>query len=299
MLAGWRLLRSTVPSAVRMKAPSICQPGALAGSEARSAGSARPSNRASVTTGTPRVASSARASSRRRTPCSPATSVATMACGRSPRILPTCWVSTRPGPASTNTRAPAAYMDSTWSTKRTPVVTCWARRSATAPGSSAGIGRCGHVRPDRERRAAASTEARPLGQQLARHADDGGVEGARHRQQLHLGARSLQGGCGGLHRSGRPGDHGLRRPVVVGQDDVGPLGEALGHLLAGQLDGRHGARVATRALDGFEDGVPPSGGEGEQRRLVERSRGSQRRQLAVAVTAGERRFDAHASGAAG
>ena len=48
--------------------------------------------------------------------------------GRSPRILPTSWVSTRPGPASTNTRAPAAYMASIWSTKRTGLATCSASR---------------------------------------------------------------------------------------------------------------------------------------------------------------------------
>ncbi len=43
-------------------------------------------------------------------PCSPDASQAMAVWGRSPRILPTSWVSTRPGPASTNTRTPAAYM---------------------------------------------------------------------------------------------------------------------------------------------------------------------------------------------
>ena len=61
---------------------------------------------------TPATASRASARSRRSIPPSPFTPVGTARCDRSPRIRPTrpAWI--RPGPTSTNTRAPAAEIAS-------------------------------------------------------------------------------------------------------------------------------------------------------------------------------------------
>ena len=98
--------------------------------------SRRPRNSLATSTGTPAATSSASASIRRRRPGSPWASQATAVCGRSPRILPTSPVRTRPGPASTKTLAPAAYMASTCSTKRTGFATCPASTWRISAGRS-------------------------------------------------------------------------------------------------------------------------------------------------------------------
>ncbi len=135
VVMGWRPPASGVPSAVRTRWPLTTQPGRRGTSARETVRTWRPRYRDSVATGTPAAASSATASSRRGRPGSPATSQATATWGREPRIFPTRPVSTRPGPDSTNTRAPAAYMASTWSTKRTGAATWRARVCRMASGS--------------------------------------------------------------------------------------------------------------------------------------------------------------------
>lgn len=69
-------------------------------------------------------------------------------------MRPTRPVSTRPGPASTKVRTPAAYMSSIWSTKRTGAATWPARVSRTADASRS-YGRA--VAPDQTGKAGTDT----------------------------------------------------------------------------------------------------------------------------------------------
>ena len=127
------------------------------------------------------------ASSRRRMPCSPDASQAMAVCGRSPRILPTSWVSTRPGPASTKTRCPAAYMASICSTKRTGAGHLLGEQRPDGRPASVGV-RGGRWWFDQTGTAAGgdtATGRRTLGAAArGRAGDDRAVEGARHRDAL-------------------------------------------------------------------------------------------------------------------
>ncbi len=139
---GWRLPATGRPSAPRTRWPLMVQPAGRAAAARRSARASRPSNSGARSTSTPLAASWARASRKRCRPWSPAVSHATARWGRSPRILSTRWVSTRPGPDSTKTRAPAAYMDSISSTQRTGSATWFEsneRTSSTASGYGAAV----------------------------------------------------------------------------------------------------------------------------------------------------------------
>ena len=219
-------------------APSIVQPGAGDGQggevERRRPG---PRTAASGSTGTPRVASSARASSRRRTPCSPATSQATMAWGRSPRILPTCWVRTRPGPASTNTRTPAAYMDSTWSTKRTPAVDLLGQRGRpTGVGVAGGVGLGGDVGPHREGRRG-DGRPRPGARPAARRppAMSGLWKAQATGRSLALTPSASRAATAASTSAVGPDITAWRGPLWLATTSVGPGGQAVVELVAGQL----------------------------------------------------------------
>ncbi len=121
------------PSAVRTRCPSTSHPGRRGAVAGRSA--VRPRNRASGSIGTPAAASRASTCGSLASPDSPGTSNATAVCGRPPRMCPTRPVSTRPGPASTKVRTPAAYMSSICSTKRTGAATWSASIARTAEAS--------------------------------------------------------------------------------------------------------------------------------------------------------------------
>ncbi len=84
--------------------------------------------------GTPAAASFARAAESERRPGRPFRSVATTAWARSPRMRSTRPERTDPGPTSMNVRAPAAYMASIISTKRTGAAICAARWSRMPSG---------------------------------------------------------------------------------------------------------------------------------------------------------------------
>ncbi len=133
--AGRRPPGTGVPFEVRTRWPSTSQPGRRGARSGRR--EVRPRNSASGATGTPAAASSASAVTSRTRPCSPGTSSGTTVCGRSRRIRPTSPVRTRPGPASTKVRTPAAYMASTCSTNRTGSATWRAARLRT-PSAVAG-----------------------------------------------------------------------------------------------------------------------------------------------------------------
>ncbi len=123
----WRTGRSPpgryAPSAVRTVCPSTIQPGRCGTLRAETMRARRSSKSEAALTGTPATASVASAFRNRRKPGSPTTSHGIATCGRPSRILSTNWLSTRPGPASTKTRAPAAYMLSICSTKQTGCAT--------------------------------------------------------------------------------------------------------------------------------------------------------------------------------
>ena len=80
--------------------------------------------RAPSSIGTPAATSCASPCCRLVTPSRPFRSSATARCGRPFRMRPTSPLSTEPGPTSTKTRAPAAYIASICSTKRTGFAIC-------------------------------------------------------------------------------------------------------------------------------------------------------------------------------
>ncbi len=237
---------------------------------------------------TPAVASSASASRKRRSPGSPDTSVAMARCGRSSRILPTSWVSTRPGPASTNTRTPAAYMASIWSTKRTGLAT-WVASTWRIWSGSVGYG--------------SAVVLAQIGISGEATVIDSSTSASRELAVARTGLWKAQATFKVLAAIPSPpaasttrsttavgaGDHRLGGAVVVGHHRARMRVEQLAHGLDGAADGGHGARVVALVGGRVDDGLAPRLAEGEQILGGEDPGAGQRGQLAVAVPAGHRR----------
>ena len=271
------------PVAVRTWLPLIRYGARGGGADTSTATASRPENSASASTGTPAAASSASASRKRRTPSSPATSHATATWGASPRMRPTSWVRTRPGPASTNTRAPAAYMASIWARKTTGSAT-WRATSARTASGSGSYGAAvvlDHTGPAGAATAMpASRSASAADAAASRGVWNAHATGRRRAARPRLAQRRH----GRLDLRGRARDHALVGGVVVGHDHRRPLGQRdpdVGHRAPHR---GHGPRVVR--VCGRQDRLAPGPAEGDQLALGERTRRRQGDQLAVAVAGG-------------
>ena len=171
----------------------------------------RPRNSQPVWTGTPAQASSATAVSRARSPWPGRPSQATIRWGRSPSTAGTSPLSTWPGPASTKTRAPSAYIASICSTNRTGAPICAASPVRTRVGvRRVRLRRSGWTTPAAAAPTPADPPAPPRTCRRRRRPPGCGRRtppGSRRRRSPAV----LQRGDGLLDRGRRPGDHHLAR----------------------------------------------------------------------------------------
>ena len=267
------------PSDRRTRWPSTSQPG-RDGASAAATRRARPASSGSTSTGTPATASSARARSSRRRPWSPGTSQATAVWGRSPRMAPTSLVSTPPGPASTNTRAPAAYMASISSTNRTGLASWRARASRrSGPWGAAVVfdhtGKAG---------SATSTPASTTRNVSAARATTG-------LWKAHATGSRFEGRPAAVRRATASARAGsvpeitvCRGELWLATHDPVDAGDGGGHVVGGGGHRGHPARVGAGRV---EDGRGPGRAQAEEVVGGDGAGRGQGHQLAVAVAGGQ------------
>ncbi len=159
-------------------------------------------------------------------------------------------------------------------------------------GRGLGIGFRGGVGVDGDARLGELDLGESLLKGLLRRGDQGAVERGGDGELAVPNRLFLEQSGGTVNFPGGSREHGLVRRIAVGDDEFefGFLDELL-DLLAGSLDGQHGAAVGLAVAPGFGHQAAAEIGEAMEGGGFENAGGAERNEFAVAVSGRRRGFD--------